>query len=105
MVGPSILGSFSNLILPCSSAGTFITLLLPKPNNPNDLNNDGCASSPTITLIGGASNNPSDSTSQPAFFSTLYLAAPNAVKFAIVAPVTKAPAQFEGKLKISNKPF
>ena len=62
----------------------------PEPEQAERLGDtDGCTSSPTITVIGGAPNRPSASTSQPARASTAWRAAASAVKLAIVAPVTK----------------
>ena len=57
----------------------------------------GCASSPITTVIGGAPNSPSASTSQPWPASTACRAAASALKLAMVAPVTKAPAQLLGQ--------
>ncbi len=62
----------------------------------------GCASSPITTVIGGAPKSPSASTSQPWPASTECRAAASELKFAIVAPVTKAPAQPSGRPKISR---
>src|SRR6185437_11140411 len=57
---------------------------------------------PTTTVIGGAPNKPSASTFQPARFNKAWRAAASAEKFAIVAPVTKAPPQSGGNLKRSS---
>jgi hypothetical protein len=62
----------------------------------------GCASSPITTLIGGAPKRPSASTSQPCAASSAWRAAASELKFAIVAPVTKAPAEPSGRQKISR---
>ena len=85
-------GSASARMRPCPSTGTRTSRLRPKPSRPSALMSVGCASSPTTTVIGGAPNSPSASTSQPARASTAWRAAASAVKLAIVAPVTKAPA-------------
>ena len=69
---------------------------------PRALNREGCASSPTTTVIGGAPNSPSDSTSQPSRASTSWRAAASATKFATVAPVTKATSDEAGRPRSSS---
>ena len=44
---------------PWPSTGTRTTRSRPRPSRPSALSSDGCASSPTITVIGGAPNRPS----------------------------------------------
>ena len=55
-----------------------------EPEHSQAFNRLGCASSPAITVIGGAPNSPSASTFQPARASTACRAAASAVKFATV---------------------
>ena len=97
MVGPESFGSAAGRSRPWASTGTRVRRLRPRPSSPMDLNRVGWASSPTITVIGGAPNRPWASTFQPAFLSTAPRAAASAVKLAMVAPVTKAPAQVAGR--------
>ena len=92
-------GSASARMRPCPSTGTRTSRLRPKPTRPSALISVGCASSPITTVIGGAPNSPSASTSQPCAASTAWRAAASALKLAIVAPVTNAPAQSSGRPK------
>ena len=55
----------------------------PSPSRPSALTSDGCTSSPTITVTGGAPTSPCSSTSQPARASTACRAAASAVRLAI----------------------
>ena len=59
-------------------------------------------SAPTTTVTGGAPCRPSSSTFQPARASTAWRAAASAVKFAIVAPATNAPALSGGSRSASS---
>src|SRR5207253_68744 len=90
---PAVVGDVQPLvrIRPCLSAGTVTTRLRPKPARPSALTRLTCTSSPTTTVMGGAPNNPSASTSHSARSRRAWRAAASAVKFAIVAPVTKPP--------------
>ena len=60
------------------------------------------ASAPAMTRIGGAPVKPCSSTSQSTRASTACRAAASALKLAIVAPVTKAPALPAGKRRTSS---
>ena len=57
-------GSASARMRPWPSTGTRTRRLRPKPTRPSALISVGCASSPITTVIGGAPNRPSASTSQ-----------------------------------------
>src|ERR1700732_3188049 len=95
-------GSLSARIRPCASDSTVVTRRFPSPAKLNAFNIDACTSAPTTTCIGGAPNNPSSATSQPAFFNNEYRADASAVKLAIVAQVTKPPSQLAGKFNASQ---
>ena len=63
---------------------------------------DGCTSSPTITVTGGAPLRPRSSTSHPTRASTACRAAASAVRLATVAPVTKPATVVGGRPKSST---
>jgi NAD(P)-dependent dehydrogenase (short-subunit alcohol dehydrogenase family) len=60
-VGPETTGIAAGSIRPCSSADTRTMRERPRPSIPSDFSSDGCASSPLITVMAGAPNNPSAS--------------------------------------------
>ena len=73
------------------------------PSMPSDLMRDGCASSPTTTVIGGRAEQalrPPRPSRRAA--STAWRAAARAVKFAMVAPVTNAPPHPAGSPSTSS---
>ena len=76
----------------------------PRPSSPSTRRTVACTSAPTTTVSGGAPCRPSLSTSQPARASTACRAAASAVKLAIVAPTTNAPALSAGRLERLERP-
>ena len=92
IAGVARAGSASARMRPSPSTGTRTTRSRPSPSSVSALSRLTWTWSPTTTMIGGAPNNPCASTSHPARASTAWRAAASAVKFAIVAPVTNAPA-------------
>src|SRR5262249_703774 len=63
---------------------------------------DVCLVALTTTAMGGARKRPCASTSQPAEASTAWRAAASPAKLAIVAPVTNAPPQVDGRPSTSS---
>jgi hypothetical protein len=102
IVGPLMGGSASTRMRPWLSVGILTTRLRPRPRIPSDFVTDGCASTPTITVIEGAPGSPSASTFQPTRLSTAWRAAASAQRLATVAPVTKAPPHSGGNRRTSS---
>src|SRR4051812_33778316 len=96
-VGPSRRGKASGRIRPCPSTGTLTTRDLPNPTTPSALYIVECVSALTMTVIGGAPNNPSASASQPTRCSSDWRAAASDVICATVVPVTNPPAASAGR--------
>ena len=95
-------GNLLARIRPCPSASTMVTRLLPNPAKLNAFSIDACASAPTTTSSGGAPNIPSAVTSHPARARSAWRAVTSAVKFAMVAQVTKPPSHSGGNPSASQ---
>src|SRR6267154_86282 len=95
-------GSLSACIRLWLSASTTVTRFLPNPANLNAFEIEACTSAPTTTSMGGAPNIPSALTSQPARANIACRAETSAVKLAIVAQVTRPPAQSGGNRNTSH---
>src|SRR3569623_1806715 len=91
-------------IRPASSVAIVVTRFAPSPRYFSPENTVACASAPISTLIGGAPNMPSASTSQPTRRNTSLRAAARHTKLATVAPVTNPTDASAGSPRSSRQP-